>query len=277
MPRSPAPTLYVTDLDGTLLRRDASLSASAREALCTVLARGTALTVATARSLPSMRRILGDLPLRLPVIAHNGAVVGPLEGPPLQVTALPDASARAAYERLAAHHPMVTAIDGAREQLVVGEVVNDGARAYLAERQHTADPRLTFGDPAAALAHRVIGLTVIAERAVVEGLDERLAEVPGLRRYLFDDLYSPGWAWLTVQPAAASKATVIEAVRQAASLGDRRLVVFGDQVNDLPMFAAADHAVATGNAHPTARAAADEVIGSSDDDAVPAWLLEATA
>jgi hypothetical protein len=87
--------------------------------------------------------------------------------------------------------------------------------------------------------------------------------------------YSPGWFWITISGHTATKARGIEALRAAAGEVDR-VVVFGDQLNDLSMFAAADHAVAVANAHPDVKAAADEVIGPNTSDAVVRWIEDAT-
>ena len=70
--------LYVSDLDGTLLRNDTSLSQYSRETLNALLDQGLLFTVASARSIASMRHVLADLPLRLPVIEFNGAFVSDL-------------------------------------------------------------------------------------------------------------------------------------------------------------------------------------------------------
>ena len=51
------PTLYITDLDGTLLRSDATLSAFSRSVLTDLLSRGVLFTVASARSVTSIRSI----------------------------------------------------------------------------------------------------------------------------------------------------------------------------------------------------------------------------
>ncbi len=66
-------TLYVSDLDGTLIRDDLTLSPEARGDLCALLAEGALITVASARSVTSIRAILGDIPFPLPIIEFNGA------------------------------------------------------------------------------------------------------------------------------------------------------------------------------------------------------------
>ncbi len=55
-------------------------------------------------------------------------------------------------------------------------------------------------------------------------------------------------------------------------LGARRVVCFGDNQNDLPMFGIADWAVAVSNAAPDVRAAAHEVITSNDSEGVADWI-----
>ena len=65
-------TLYISDLDGTLLTPDALLDPADRDALAALLTGGLAFTAATARTQATVRFILAGLPLTLPVILMNG-------------------------------------------------------------------------------------------------------------------------------------------------------------------------------------------------------------
>ena len=65
--------LYISDLDGTLLRPDGALSDYSRDGLNGLIADGMHFTVATARSVVSIRQLLQGLQLSLPVINLNGA------------------------------------------------------------------------------------------------------------------------------------------------------------------------------------------------------------
>lgn len=75
MTRMAGPALYVCDLDGTLLRSDATLSDFAREGLNDLIDAGVCLTVASARGTTGMRALLDGVRLQLPVIELNGAFV----------------------------------------------------------------------------------------------------------------------------------------------------------------------------------------------------------
>ncbi|MEN0068129.1 MAG: HAD hydrolase family protein, partial [Myxococcota bacterium] len=73
-------TLYVSDLDGTLLDREGQLSPTTRASLRALLERGLCFTIATARSVVSVRERF-DLPLALPLVTANGTFVDDLQKP----------------------------------------------------------------------------------------------------------------------------------------------------------------------------------------------------
>ena len=117
--------MCVCDLDGTLLRSDATLSGFARDGLNQLIGARVHVTVASGRSLQAMRALLG---LRLPVIGLNGALISELDsGRHLLVRALGSAAARDAVAILATHgaSPLITSWDGTQDR------VHDGSEAEL--------------------------------------------------------------------------------------------------------------------------------------------------
>ena len=68
-------TLYVSDLDGTLMKNDETLSMHTVQVINDLVEHGLAFTYATARSIESARTITGELRLKLPAITRNGAVL----------------------------------------------------------------------------------------------------------------------------------------------------------------------------------------------------------
>ncbi|NLO49116.1 MAG: HAD hydrolase family protein [Clostridiales bacterium] len=74
-------TLYVSDLDGTLLNSAGKLSDYSVNTINTLLDEGILFTVATARSITIALSAVGNLNLTLPIIVYNGGfIIDPKDG-----------------------------------------------------------------------------------------------------------------------------------------------------------------------------------------------------
>jgi len=90
--------------------------------------------------------------------------------------------------------------------------------------------------------------------------------------HLFENLYSPGWFWLTVHDRRATKDQAIRTLAQRCGLTGSEIVVFGDQSNDLKMFQMADRAVAVSNAAEELKCHASVIIGPNESDSVVKFI-----
>ena len=137
-------TLYVTDLDGTLLGKDARIPQKAVEMLNEMMDSGLPFTVATARSWASAGPIVKPLHLTLPAVAFNGAfLVDPQSGAALDQCLFSAEQAREIASVYFAHglSPLVYAKVGGQEKVSwLRAMEYDGIRAYAAKRK--GDPRL---------------------------------------------------------------------------------------------------------------------------------------
>ena len=88
---------------------------------------------------------------------------------------------------------------------------------------------------------------------------------------LYHDIFDESEGYLEIFTAGTSKAAAIRDL--ARQVGAARVVVFGDNRNDIAMMQAADHSVAVDNAFPEVKAAASEVIGPNTADSVAQWIL----
>ena len=70
--------IYISDLDGTLLRNDATMSKQSITILNKLLSEGLLFTVASARSVITIREVINGVNLSLPIIELNGAFVSEL-------------------------------------------------------------------------------------------------------------------------------------------------------------------------------------------------------
>ncbi len=271
--------LYISDLDGTLLRSNATLSEFSRSQLERLLADGVLFTLASARSVVSMRLILGDFPLRLPVIANNGAFLSDLRtGEHRIVHALAPGLAPKLLELAGqlACPPVTAALRGPEERLYIPAPPNAGMQWYLDDRIRVGDPRRRpWETMEPAGADTVVSMSFIAERERIEELGAAVRSLVGehVATNVFENHYTPGWFWLVAQDRRATKDQAIRDLVELEGLSGRELVAFGDQLNDLAMFDAADVAVAVGNAADEVKARADEVIGTNDEDAVVRYVL----
>ena len=271
-------TIYISDLDGTLLRSDTSLSSFSRDTLNGLMDAGLKFTVASARSTASMRPILDGLRLTLPVVEFNGAFVRDLAtGQHAAIHSLPSKVLSVVRATIDASDclPFLSTFDGSADRLYCLEPENEGMQWYVNDRVKNRDPRLVMvSNLDDGARDQVVCVTVVDRLRKVEALRESLEEKLGeaVEMHVIENAHSPGWHWLMVQDCHATKDRGIRSLRETTGLGGCELVVFGDQTNDLRMFQAADRAYATENAVDALKAVATGVIGTCDDDSVARFI-----
>lgn len=262
-------TLYVSDLDGTLLRSDATLSEFSCRTINRLAAQGMLFSYATARSFETASKVTRGLTAGIPVIVNNGCftidnaagsvILGNFFGP--EVHGL--------IRDLLDHGicPMVYARFGSVEKFTYLEHRRSpGMLAFHATR--LGDPRHNPVHTEEALFRGdIFYITCIDESPVMEQLYRKYEHT---FHCVFERDYYSGNQWLEFMPSAASKSNAVRQLKDY--LGCEKLVVFGDGKNDLDMFALADEAYAMAHAAPELKAIATGILGSNDDDAVARWL-----
>jgi len=270
-------TLYVSDLDGTLLLPEECLSPFTAETIRRLTAEGMLFSYATARSLSTARKVTGALgALHLPVIVNNGGgILDAADGKILEAVYFePDEiDFVKTVLREAGLSPMVYSRSGDRADservAYVPEDLSQGMLYYLKTR--TGDKRLRAVSPEALFTGNIFYFTTIRDR--LEEVEAAAARIRGDGRfavYLQKDLYSESY-YFEVVPKRTTKANAVR--RLAERCGCDRIVCFGDGVNDLPMFETADECYAVDNADEALKAAATAVIGSNREDGVAKKLL----
>ncbi len=263
-------TLYVTDLDGTLLRSDTSISEYSVNALNSLIERGVTFTYATARSFASASPLVEKLRISCPAVIFNGVfVIDPKTGKHLIENIYSEECQRMARELFISENiaPLVYSYIDGRERVSYIESRLDEVKSYVHSRR--GDKRLRPVSGYKELFEgEIFYFTVIDPRDAVL-LDKTFTAENGFSRNVQKDTYDD-MIWYEIYDRSASKAN---AVRQLAELiGADELVCFGDNFNDISMIEAADIGVAVENAADALKNAADIIIGSNNNDGVARFI-----
>lgn len=264
-------TLYLSDLDGTLLRGDQRLSPFTVDTVNRLTEQGLLFSYATARSIVTAAKVTPGLRSQVPVIVHNGTFIRRPDTGELLAGHFFGEDARVILDDLLAHgiYPIVYSLmDGQEKFRYWDEKSTPGMRAFIGTRQN--DPREKPVHSAAELYEgQPYYITCVNDREKLVPFYEKYAG--RFHTILYREIYS-GDDFLEFMPKAASKANA--ALELKALLGCDRLVAFGDGLNDMDLFRAADEAYAVENAEPELKAIATGIIASNEADGVAHWLLE---
>ncbi|MEG2394638.1 MAG: HAD hydrolase family protein [Ruthenibacterium sp.] len=269
-------TLYITDLDGTLLNAEGALPQSTVDILRPLLAQGLLLTVATARSPATAVELLRPLCLKQPAVLMAGTMLYDLQAAKtLSTTRLTRAAVTAVCDMLETT---------GREAMAY--CVRDGAlfvyykyftceleREFSESRLHS--PYKTFVRvkhyPAALKgSDPLMFLFCLPDLRTAHTYYTLLSAVPDVTCYFYAYEYSNNGYVLEVYPAGCDKGSALAQLR--ACTGADQIIAFGDNNNDVPLFHAADESCAVQNAVSEAKAAATRVIGANTQDGVAKWI-----
>ncbi|RNL71907.1 HAD family hydrolase [Streptomyces sp. I6] len=257
--------LIATDLDGTLLRSDESVSQRTRHALAAATAAGAVHVVVTGRGVPWTRHILDDLGYHGLAVCGQGAQVYHAGEHRLLTSVTLDrrlaALAVAKLETETGPLALAAGRDGLDGEVVAGPGYRfqDGPLPVVV----TDDPAELWAAPLTKLyvQHPDLdddGLTRLA-RSVVGGLV---------------DVVMAGEGIVEILPLGLSKATGLSLAARRLGVRATETIAFGDMPNDIPVFGWAAHGVAMANAHDELKAVAHRVTASNEQDGIALVLEE---
>ena len=265
-------TLYVSDLDGTLLTSDMNISENSLKIINTLIDERMLFTYATARSISSASIVAKGLSTRHPIIAYNGAFI--VEPDTRKILAKEDFSreqTEVVMEILSENHisPLVYSFVEEKERVSwIPSKENEGKRHYIDSRK--GDQRLRPVDLDKELYKgEVFYFTCIGEKEELEPVYQTLKDNENYTCTFQPEIYRDEY-WLEIMPRKATKANAILKLKEI--LGCERIVSFGDAINDIPMFQISDECYAVENAVEELKKMATAVIESNNNDGVAKWL-----
>jgi hypothetical protein len=250
--------LVATDLDGTLLRDDRTISARTRQTLARAIAAGVTLILVTARPPRFVRSLAEELGLSGVAVCCNGAIVyDVVSGALLEHSPLGSEDAAALVRALREAVPGVA--------FAVESGLAYGCEpAYLALGSLTQPQNDLLADALDLCAQPVTKLIARHSERVAAELHPLAQRIAGARAVV---TYSSP-RFIELSASGVDKAQTLARLCERLGVAPAEVVAFGDMPNDAPMLLWAGRGIAVANAHDEALAAADEITASNMDDGV---------
>jgi len=271
--------LYISDLDGTLLNKSQEITSFTKEIINNLTSKksnGIYFTVATARTLDTVLHILDGVKLNAPAILLNGVSIY-------------DTITRK-YEKIETiNKTCLTDIFKTLADFGVSGFVytlENGDIAHYYENLDT-EIRKAFHDDRSGKYGRIytkvrsfselcdknkkiVYFSTCDDHAVLSPVYEKLRADTRLRIEFYRDIYHEKFWYLEICSAAASKYNAVMFLKKTYNFD--QIVAFGDNLNDLPLFRAADECYAVENAKAELKEKATAIIESNTNDGVAKWL-----
>jgi Cof subfamily protein (haloacid dehalogenase superfamily) len=249
--------LVVSDVDGTLLTKDKTLTEAARGAVRRLHEAGIGFTITSSRPTIGMRFLIPPLEITLPVGAFNGScIVGP-DLKPIEQHLIPAAVAQRALDVLNAFEVDIW--------LFTNDLWltrrPDGEHVPLEKRAIRADPTIVADfAPYVAAACKIVGSS--SDPARLQACEVAMQQAVGAEATAArSQTY-----YLDVTPPGFNKGTFVEAMARRLAISTDAVATIGDMQNDLAMFRKSGLSIAMGNATDDVKRVATRVTASNEDE-----------
>lgn len=269
-------TLYVSDLDGTLLNRHSVVSERSRAILGDLIANhGTLFSIATARTPATAVQIVSGIGVSIPLIVMAGAAMWDnTKRQYVNTRPIPEDTVRRVCGTFVRHgiNPFVYRNHNGVLHAYHHTALLDEERLFMSERVNSPFKKFVIDDdPYRTVPDEALLIYAMNRYSVVEAVSRDIdTEEIACHKVCYHDIFNAEYGLLEVYAPGVTKAAAVERLKSLT--GADRLVVFGDNLNDCEMMQAADHSVAVDNAFPEVKRVADEVIGPNVDDSVARWI-----
>lgn len=204
-------TLYVTDLDGTLMRTDKTLSRYTLETVNRLIDEGMLITYATARLFQSAYEITKDIHFNLPVITRNGTVFAdPIKKNEIEILQFSEQDMNNLKillgDKIRKFGFVTSYIDGKIVKNFGNREISDGLENYT--KDHNDKRIRIINDDQDIFEGNVIYCTLIAKKQELQPLYEEMRKAGNWECVFSKDTYGEDY-WLEICPLNATKAKAI--------------------------------------------------------------------
>lgn len=268
-------TLYITDLDGTFLNSKGEITKRSAEIVNELTHSGVLFSVATARTYATVTEMFQGILLPCPLVLMNGVTIyDPLSGKILKSNPIPEELGNKIISAFRKHgvEPMLYFQNEEILDICYSEITNEYQRDYVSQRINCKTKRFIKSDtPVKIDGKNLVYIVSLDYYDKLKEIYNDIADIPQARSMFYRDTYTD-CHFLEIISADVSKATGAAQVKNL--LGVDKIVAFGDNLNDIPLFEIADECYAVSNAEAALKDIATGVIGSNNEDAVANFIYE---
>ncbi len=262
-------TLYISDLDGTLLDNTPKTSDFTNDTINFLINNGMCISYATARSLITAKKVTKGLNFAYPLVVHNGTFIVNTDGEILHKNIFNKNDAEDILNTILDEglSPVVfSLINGEQKFSYLKNKVNKPTNDFLEDR--IKDPRNRAVETIEDLfSGEIYYFTLIGDEDKTKKLYNLFKDK--YQCYFQRDMYSNEY-WLEITDKSATKANAVKQLAQLLLCDS--IVAYGDGINDLELFSIADKAYAVENAEKLLKEKATEIISSNIADGVAKHL-----
>jgi len=266
-------TLYLTDLDGTLLTSEAILTDFTKEKLNLLYENGVNVSAATARTSATVSGMFSGVKVSVPAILMNGAVMYDItESRYVRTKTFADNARRELLKCVSGTSGFIYTVDNGRLHTYYERNDTPHSVKFREERERKFGKvftKVSSFDECFSLG--CVYFSTAGEQTELQPLYDKLTSIEGLHIEFYRDIYNESFFYLEVLTEGVSKFAAANELREM--YGFDRIIGFGDNLNDLPLFDACDESYAVSNAKEDVKKRANGIIGSNNEDGVVKYIL----
>lgn len=268
-------TLYISDLDGTLLDNQAMLSDFSRENLKNLINESLMFTVATARTMATVKDMFSGIGLNQPWILMNGVLIyDPITNKNISVNEIKAGDAERVLSIYKKYNksPMLYFLKDDHLEIQYKTVYNIYQKEYIESRKNLSEKRFKKCDNDLVIKNndKLIYIVSLDKEEILLPICNEIRAENRVYCAFYSDNYTE-CNFMECMNNTVSKGAAAEHLKSI--LGVERIVAFGDNLNDLPLFSIADECYAVSNACQQLKDAATGIIDSNCNDGVIKFIM----
>lgn len=269
--------VYVTDLDGTLICEDEKVPEESVKKLNALAEKGIKITYATARTEKTVSKILASCPKKVPLSLMNGVITMNLDtGERMKVRGITKKNHREIKKlfRKEGLASFAYYIEDNELKATYDRVDNDNMAYFIERRVTKYNKKFEQYDRLDCPGKTPIYLMAIDRKERLEKIKPAIDRLKGIKTVIYEEPYIKDMWYFEIFSSEASKSRFVNDLREMYP--GCRIICFGDNLNDIPLFEKADEGYAVKRANPKLKEISAGLIDNPEENGVAEFIEKMT-